>query len=259
MNKKIALRFTPFFSLLLPTIQGTQLYVLFDIFNPILLIMPVVMGVILGFLVDLYRHKVSIHIEDLENHKKDLTQQIEKQTQELKKKNAELRESILLDPLTGLGNRLKLKESLKKESEKILNEYKYISLFMIDIDYFKKYNDFYGHLEGDKVLQNLARFLQETVGKEKNTVVRFGGEEFIVILPNTDKQEAIENAKKLVNGIESLNIAHEKSQVSNYVTISIGIHTTSNLTLQTKNDLLKSADNALYEAKERGRNRFYPL
>ena len=240
---------TLFFAILLPVIQGTQLYFLFDILNPILLIMPIVMGSITGYLVGYYKYHVYLQIKELEDVKNGLEEQVQEQTKEL-------HELLLLDPLTGLGNRLKLKEVLSHEVERIGKEYENISFLMIDIDYFKKYNDFYGHLLGDDVLKHLGNFFKTKMLKTQNSVIRFGGEEFIVILPDSDVENSLKVAEYLVRGVRELNIEHEKSDIDKKITISVGIHTTSNITLVENSEYIKQADKALYLAKEQGRNIF---
>jgi len=255
-SKMIILKSTLFFATLLPIIQGTQLYVLFSVFNPILLVMPVVMGITLGYLIGLYRYRNGIHIEELEQTQAGLTHQVELQTRELQEKNDALEKSLLLDHLTGLGNRIMLKETLEKEAKRITKEYEYLSLFMIDIDYFKKYNDFYGHLHGDEVLKKLGEFFTKQIENSQNIVVRFGGEEFIVILPACDKEKSLEIAKNLTEGVSALEIEHEKSGVSKNITISVGIHTTSSMFMEDECICIKYADEALYLAKEQGRNCF---
>ena len=254
----IILKYTFSFALLLPIIQATQLYILFDIFRPILLIMPLIMGITTGFLVGYNRFHVIKHIEELEKAKESLTKQVAEQTRELQKKNQTLSQLIMKDSLTGLGNRIMLKETLVKESQHIVSDYDELSLFMIDIDYFKKYNDFYGHLMGDEVLIAIGQYFQNIIKNTNNTAIRFGGEEFIIILPNCSNDEAKLIAKKFVDGIKNLHISHQKSEVSSYVTISLGICTTSIINAQDC-QCLKKADEALYKAKEQGRNSFSSL
>ena len=255
-NKIITiLKHTLLLAILLPIIQATQLYILFDILNPILLIMPVVMGTILGTLVGYYRYRVSVQIKELEKAKTTLEVQVEEKTQELKKKNSELQESLLIDPLTCLGNRLMLKAVLEEEQEKIGSEYEEFSIMMIDIDYFKNYNDFYGHLKGDDVLKELGQFLKNTIHNTKNSAIRFGGEEFLIILPDCGKEKSIEIANELLDGVRALKIQHKKSLVSEILTISIGIGTCNSI--ESKNcRCMKDADLALYRAKENGRDCF---
>jgi len=254
INKKATiLKYTLFFAMLLPTIQGTQLYFLFNMFNPLLLIMPVVMGTITGFLVGYNRYKVLLQIFELKETRDALKIQVLEQTKELKEMNEALKQTVLLDPLTSLGNRLKLKEVLDREKKRIKQDYDFISFFMIDIDFFKKYNDYYGHLMGDEVLIALGKFFINNFKDTQVEVIRFGGEEFIVIVPNCDIDKSKLIAEELINGVKVLNIRHEKSEVSENVTLSIGIHTSNDI---EHCNCIQKADDALYRAKEQGRNCF---
>ena len=257
LNKKIIIiKYTIFFAILLPIIQGTQLYVLFNVFNPILLIMPITMGSITGFLVGYNRYNVLLQISKLKNIRDNLKIQVIEQTKELEEKNKTLNNLLLIDPLTKLGNRIKLKELFVQEKENIGNQYKNLSLLMIDIDYFKKYNDYYGHLKGDEVLIKLGEFFSQKESGTNHKAVRFGGEEFIIILPNCDKEEAKIIAQDYVNGVKALNIEHIKSEEYKKVTLSIGVHTSDKINSSENTECIKKADEALYLAKEQGRNRF---
>ena len=238
-----------FLAILLPTIQGTQLYVLFDVFNPTLLIMPIVVGSITGYTVGFYRKRAFLQIQELEQVKNSLEVRVKEQTKELQ-------ELLLVDHLTGLGNRLKLKETMEFEATRIGVDYKYISLLMIDIDYFKHYNDFYGHLHGDAVLRRLGDFFNLQIAMSSATAIRFGGEEFIIILPDCDEAKSLEIAKSLLEGLAELAIEHEKSEISKNVTISIGIHTSDVINVTKNCECIRKADEALYLAKEQGRNTF---
>lgn len=250
---RFILKYTLFFALLLPTIQGTQLYILFNMFNPILLVMPVVMGTITGFLVGYYRYKVILQISELQSAQSVLKIQVQEKTQELQETNEALQKALLLDPLTSLGNRLKLKEVLETEEKRIKNEYDYISFLMIDIDFFKRYNDYYGHLMGDDVLISLGKYFLHKFKDTETQVIRFGGEEFILIIPDCDVEKSKIIAARLVKEVEALNIEHIKSEVSENITLSIGIHTSESM---ENAHSIKKADDALYIAKEQGRNHF---
>jgi len=131
------------------------------------------------------------------------------------------------------------------------------SLVVIDIDYFKKYNDTYGHRNGDMCLIKVADILAKGV-RENDRVCRIGGEEFCIILPSTNKDEAISLAERVCRKVEALKIPHIKSDVSHYVTVSIGV-TTANISDDSVNvnqeQLFVIADKALYMSKRDGRNR----
>jgi len=132
-----------------------------------------------------------------------------------------------------------------------------LALLMIDIDHFKQFTDHYGHPSGDECLQKIANVLQEGLGRSTDLVARYGGEEFICLLPESDISGATTKAEALRKAVEGLHIRHEGSTAALYVTISIGAasripdgHTESKL-------LISDADEALYKAKHRGRNRVY--
>ncbi len=160
------------------------------------------------------------------------------------------------DPLTGVYNRRFMDGSLKKiiKTSSRMN-YK-LSVLMIDIDFFKKYNDTYGHDKGDNCLKIIADILRRSVNRDEDFVARYGGEEFVVVLPNTDEEGAKNIADKLLEKIRKSNIPHEKSDIADFVTVSIGGTTSSVKYTQTGMDYIKCADEALYISKKEGRNRY---
>jgi len=127
---------------------------------------------------------------------------------------------------------------------------------MIDIDYFKKYNDTYGHDAGDVCLRAVADTLSKCITREEDFVARYGGEEFIVVLPNTDMNGAQTVAEKMLERVRRCNIPHRASDIASYVTISIGGTTDVLNNLQHGSNYIKAADKALYESKKNGRNRY---
>jgi diguanylate cyclase (GGDEF)-like protein len=127
---------------------------------------------------------------------------------------------------------------------------------MIDVDHFKKYNDTYGHLKGDECLVAIAKEIKQNTRKPRDVVSRFGGEEFIMILPETDINGAVFVAKTLIEAIENLNIAHQSSPISKRATLSIGLASIVPNENMNMDIFLKMADDALYEAKNDGRNCF---
>ncbi len=189
----------------------------------------------------------------------DRRKQREKELLEVKQKleaaNNELRRLSTLDSLTGVLNRRTFDEKLQYEWRRVPRETEYISLVMIDIDFFKAYNDTYGHQAGDDCLKRVARALSETLHRPGDTLFRYGGEEFAVILPNTDPEGALHVGEILRRNIEKLGIAHSRSAVAPYVTISAGVATITCEKPYSPNHLIEMADQALYEAKRAGRNR----
>ena len=127
---------------------------------------------------------------------------------------------------------------------------------MIDVDYFKRYNDRYGHLAGDECLKSIARALQTSVRRTSDTCCRYGGEEFACLLPFTDQAGAVLCAENIINEVKGLNIEHKSSDISSLVTVSIGIAVITPTTDIQLEQLVKEADEALYTSKQNGRNRF---
>jgi len=162
----------------------------------------------------------------------------------------------IIDQLTGIYNRRYLDGSLKKIINSHSRTGSSLSVLMIDIDHFKKYNDTYGHEAGDGCLRAVALALSGCVSRDEDFVARYGGEEFSVVLPNTDKNGAQVIAEKLLEKIRECNIPHKASDVADYVTISIGGTTSIVKHSQSPQDYIKAADKALYESKKNGRNRY---
>jgi diguanylate cyclase (GGDEF)-like protein len=174
---------------------------------------------------------------------------------ELKRYRDSLRELSTLDGLTGIANRRKFDESLEYEWRCARRKQIPISLLMMDIDFFKAYNDHYGHLAGDDCLKRVARILCEVARRPADLPARYGGEEFALLLPETDAQGAMLVAKRFQEMIENQNIPHAFSSLAGHVTLSLGVATTIPLDSQLSSYLIKSADESLYMAKQGGRNR----
>jgi diguanylate cyclase (GGDEF)-like protein len=166
-----------------------------------------------------------------------------------------LEELAYIDSLTKIANRRYFEEFLEKEWNYCKRNQKELSIILLDIDFFKQYNDTYGHQAGDLCLQKIARCLEDKLNRSHDLVARYGGEEFICILPNTNKEDAINIATKLKIAVQNLEIPHENSRISSIVTISLGVSTVIPKDKLEKTKLIKKADNALYLAKENGRNR----
>lgn len=173
---------------------------------------------------------------------------------QLEQANAKLQQLATLDGLTGVSNRRHFDEILQKEWNRALREQQPLALILCDIDFFKNYNDTYGHPTGDDCLKAVAKILQEGCQRAGDTVARYGGEEFAIILADTEAQGAFIVAQNIVKLLEELQIPHRSSIVNSYVTLSIGISS-----LIPKSDLqpiqmIRNADLALYSAKAQGRN-----
>jgi diguanylate cyclase (GGDEF)-like protein len=159
------------------------------------------------------------------------------------------------DGLTGIANRRHFDTVLEREWNSAKREKQCLSLILFDIDYFKKYNDTYGHLAGDDCLCQVATAASRVIQRPRDTIARYGGEEFAVILPDTDNSGAAFCAEKIRFEIESLNISHISSQINTNVTASLGISTiTPYKEVAVAQQLIKEADLALYQAKREGRN-----
>jgi len=169
--------------------------------------------------------------------------------------NAELQKLTCQDGLTGIANRRRFDTFIRKECLRSFREKNPISLLLIDIDYFKNYNDNYGHLRGDDCICRVAKCLQQAVHRPADLVARYGGEEFSVVLPNTDIDGATKIATQLQKVVNEMRIPHEFSPVSDCVTISMGIACRVASELASPDDLIEMADRALYQAKNSGRNR----
>jgi diguanylate cyclase (GGDEF)-like protein len=174
---------------------------------------------------------------------------------ELKRYRDHLKELSSLDGLTGIANRRQFDEWIDYEWRRARRNQVPLALLMMDIDYFKAYNDHYSHLAGDDCLKRVAEILKNTAFRPADQPARYGGEEFALLLPETDSAGAVRVAERLQERLKLANILHEFSAAAPYVTLSIGIATTVPTDAQSSDQLIKSADKWLYRAKENGRNR----
>jgi diguanylate cyclase (GGDEF)-like protein len=202
-----------------------------------------VAGIIFSYTLELDSRNYFILMKELMKEKTTLTDL-----------NLKLDKLAHIDGLTKIANKRYLMEKLKYfwfEHKKLKLP---LSVIMIDVDFFKNYNDLYGHLEGDKVLQAIAETLQNVIRKDADIVGRFGGEEFLVILTETPSDKAFDVAERIRLKIENLKIPHENSEVSPYVTVSLGVASV----IPEDDDfekIIELADIALYRAKNSGRNK----
>ena len=174
----------------------------------------------------------------------------------LKIKNDMLEKLSMYDGLTNIRNRRFFDETFEKTFSEIKRDKKSLAVLMIDIDFFKPYNDNYGHGQGDETLRKVAKALEKTIKRASDFVARYGGEEFVILLKDINKDGVEAVANNLLNAIRELKITHEFSKIENYVTVSIGVSYYNSSSDITKLELLLKADETLYNVKNSGRNNF---
>jgi diguanylate cyclase (GGDEF)-like protein len=182
-----------------------------------------------------------------------LHRQLNEQKAELEKLNRELFAMSRRDPLTRLGNRLRLREDLETLGAQARRYGHRYCAMLCDVDFFKAYNDTHGHLAGDEVLTRVAEVISEHL-RGGDMAYRYGGEEFLIILPEQSLESSASTADRLRRAVEDLRIPHEKN-APGVATISVGVAALSAGEPKSTDDLLREADEALYRAKESGRNR----
>lgn len=174
----------------------------------------------------------------------------------LRHTNRELQKLVHLDGLTQIANRRCFNQRLTEEWLRLRREQKSLALLLIDVDYFKRYNDFYGHQKGDECLWKISQAIKYTLQRQTDLVARYGGEEFVVILPDTDQQGATVVAKRIRRTVLNLEIAHENTDNDHrIITVSIGAFSGIPQEQTQAASFLEQADQALYLAKQQGRNR----
>jgi diguanylate cyclase (GGDEF)-like protein len=173
----------------------------------------------------------------------------------LKRQGDQLRRWSMLDGLTGIANRRAFDLALDTEWERAQKRGESLGLVLCDIDYFKLYNDFYGHPSGDACLQSVAAVLRDGATNPYDVVARYGGEEFALLLPGVEAADAAQVAQRLCAAVSALEAPHAGSHVSSHVTLSLGVATITPGPGLHPGVLVRAADEALYQAKEEGRNR----
>lgn len=177
-----------------------------------------------------------------------------KQEQELETLKKQLEEYSYQDGLTGIANRRFFEDSYQREWLNAQREQQPLTIMLLDIDYFKQYNDHNGHLLGDACLKQIAQILKKSVSRPRDLVARFGGEEFILILPDTTQASAIEVVERILQSIRTADICHSTSPLDQRLSVSLGVKTIIPTQKNDKMAFLKEVDQNLYLAKERGRN-----
>ena len=161
------------------------------------------------------------------------------------------------DALTGLANRRYLDEVLENEWKRAIRNDMPITIMMIDIDFFKLYNDTLGHIQGDECLRRIAILLGSIASRSGDLAARYGGEEFLLLFSMTDKDQAVIQVQRLMELVRNIGIIHPRSHVSKHVTISVGVATTTPHLNDSLSEFISQADHALYVAKNNGRNQYH--
>jgi diguanylate cyclase (GGDEF)-like protein len=203
--------------------------------------------------IELYHQKDELHEKTVELDKKLV--ELEELQQQLKEMNEQLLLLSITDGLTGLLNKRQFDVLFDEEWKRAFRNKASLTIVLLDIDFFKAYNDSYGHTAGDDCLTKVAHALSNVVKRNVDKVARVGGEEFAIILPNTDLEGARHMAEQVRLAIEEIGVCHSGSGIAEYVSVSVGaascIPNNGDATIQ----LVKAADKALYQAKFDGRNR----
>lgn len=186
-----------------------------------------------------------------------LDEQVNVRTRELKLANEQLAHQATIDSLTGLYNRHRFNSFFRQAFQEALDHRTSLSIIMLDLDEFKKYNDYYGHLQGDQLIKQIVNITSQKL-PPNSLYARFGGEEFVVVLPYTLQEKAIEIAESMRVAVEEAKLLHEGRQNDRYATISLGVATLDHrVQYRFETELVDAADQQLYRAKREGRNRAY--
>lgn len=200
---------------------------------------------------------VALEHSELLEQSRSQAHQLAQANHALELANSQLEKLSKLDGLTQIANRHCFDEFLEQEWVRLRRTENYLSLVLFDIDYFKGYNDSYGHLVGDECLIQVARAAQAVLKRPTDLLARYGGEEFIVILPNTNELGAIKVTKLIQKSIQQLKIPHRnQNNFQSFLTVSLGVAVQKPTAKSSPQDLINAADKALYKAKEQGRNRW---
>lgn len=175
--------------------------------------------------------------------------------QDLTRVHARLKDISRVDMLTGLHNRSHIQEHLQQVWERAWRDRSHVSVLMIDVDHFKKFNDRYGHIAGDLCLQKVAHVVQDSLRRAGEVVARYGGEEFMVVLPHTDAAFAAGVAERIRQAVEGLQVRHESSTTALHLTVSIGVVSSQARPELSVDQMVSASELALQQAKQEGRNR----
>lgn len=194
--------------------------------------------------------------QQLKIYSQDLELQVAERTTALRNANAKLKRLANLDGLTQVANRRFFDTQLAAQWNIALACQQALCLILVDVDYFKRYNDRYGHQAGDECLKRVARLMEQQIARPQDLVARYGGEEFVVLLPGTSQQGGRRVASSIIEALAAENIPHDSSLVSDRVTLSAGISWVVPQPNTPMELLVETADRSLYRAKQMGRNQF---
>jgi len=224
-----------------------------------LYILVVIFGLILYVRYKTHAQIVEINqqklfVETLEQQVSQKTSSLSEKTAALELANIELEQLTYTDALSGLYNRRYFDKNLLQEITRHKRQKEVLALIICDIDYFKLYNDHYGHIGGDSCIQRVSECMRKIVNRSSDSICRYGGEEFAIILPGTTGDDATKVVKKIMEELAALKIEHDISSVDDYVTMSYGIFSTTPGPETSPESMIVSADKALYSSKASGRN-----
>lgn len=217
--------------------------------------------IISGLLVTIFIIAYESRVRSIHRRRMELQKEVERQTRkvveqslELERVNQELEKLSFLDGLTNIPNRRRFEDHFAREWKRASRSQEWVSLIMIDIDWFKKYNDTYGHQAGDECLRLVANTIQNNAKRPSDLAARYGGEEFIILLPGANAANSYSLAEIIRRNVENLKIPHAQSDLSDYVTLSLGGATLIPSPEIAPDHLIRLADESLYRAKKEGRN-----
>jgi diguanylate cyclase (GGDEF)-like protein len=176
------------------------------------------------------------------------------QYRQLSAENQRLSRLAIVDGLTQLANRRRFDEHIERMWRHMMREKGWLSVIFLDVDYFKRYNDTYGHVAGDTCLQQIASVLRGFARRPLDLAARYGGEEFALVLPQTTQKSAITLAEQIQKAVHALKLPHQASEIVEVVTVSLGVASVRPTLNDTFETLVEAADTALYQAKQQGRN-----
>lgn len=218
-------------------------------------IIAIIFSVVIVLRIKRIQLELSIYSKTLFEINASLESQVDERTKDLSALNSILKDNSEHDELTKLYNRRKFNHFIESEFERVNRANSLFSLIIIDIDYFKAYNDGYGHQKGDECLTAVATIMRDCLPRFIDFIARYGGEEFVIILPSTDMDGAIKIAETVRVAVNNASIEHKYSSSASHVTISQGVTTYHGSDSTPLEKVIKNADDALYTAKSNGRNR----